>query len=93
LCGFGVLVWPGGVLPAGFVGAGVGDAGETPGLGDDDADGRGDGCWSADGDGRGSAEADDDGTGATAGGAEDPACPAPVCPSAAGCWPDGAPAA
>ena len=71
--GFGDLVWPGGVFPAGFVVAGAGDAGETPGPGDGDADGRGDGRRSADGDGRGSAEADDDGTGAAADGAEDPA--------------------
>ncbi|HEV8222587.1 MAG TPA: hypothetical protein VGQ05_20135 [Streptosporangiaceae bacterium] len=41
MCGFGDFVWPGGVFPAGFVGAGVagGDS-----LGDGDALGDGDGC-------------------------------------------------
>jgi hypothetical protein len=50
LCGFGDFVWPGGVFPAGFVGAGaaVGDSlGDA--LGDGDPDGEG--CGSADGDG------------------------------------------
>ena len=80
LCGFGVLPWPGGVLPAGFVGVGVAE--EVPGLGDDD-DGRGDGCGSADGDGCGPA----DGAGPADGGAEDRAWPVPWRPAEPGCWP------
>jgi hypothetical protein len=92
LFGFGDLVWPGGVLPAGFVGVAV--AGDVLGLGADDADGDGDGCRSADGDGCGSAVGDADrvGAGAPADGPEDPAWPSPVCPAAAGCWPGWAPA-
>ena len=41
MCGFGDFVWPGGVFPAGFVGAGVA-VGESLGdaLGDGDADGE-----------------------------------------------------